>query len=114
MELLALLAALTFTVATLGISVAAKFVLAAFEISNVFPKAISFKTGGYIAAGIALMLYSLAPWKSNAAQFVDAIGATMGPLLGSIILIDCYLIARGNVNVPALCAEHGEYRYEDG
>ena len=111
---MALLVALTFTVATLGINVVANFVLAAFELSTIFLKAISFKKGGYIAAGNTLMLYPLAPWKSNAAQFVDAIGATMGPLLGSITLIDCYLIARGNVNVPALCAEHGEYRYEDG
>ena len=110
---LALLAALTFTVATLGINVVANFVSAAFDISNVFPKAISFKKGGYIAAGIALVLYPFAPWEGNAAQFVNAIGATMGPLLG-IILIDYYLIARGSVNVPALYDEHGEYRYEGG
>src|SRR5579872_6310725 len=31
----------------------------------------------------------------------------MGPLLG-IILVDYYLIARGNINVEALYHEHGE------
>nr|WKF61882.1 putative allantoin permease [Paraburkholderia busanensis] len=110
---LALIAALTFAVATLGINVVANFVSAAFDISNVFPKRISFKKGGYIAATIALVLYPFAPWEGNAAHFVNAIGATMGPLLG-IILVDYYLVAKGQINVAALYDEHGEYRYEGG
>ena len=110
---LALLAAMTFAVATLGINVVANFVSSAFDISNVFPKHISFKRGGYIAALIALVLYPFAPWEGNAAHFVNAIGATMGPLLG-IIVVDYYLIARGQVNVEALYQEHGEYRYQGG
>ncbi|MFC5521364.1 NCS1 family nucleobase:cation symporter-1 [Polaromonas jejuensis] len=110
---LALLAALTFAVATLGINVVANFVSPAFDFANVFPHKISFKTGGYIAAGIALVLYPFAPWEGNAASFVGAIGATMGPLLG-IILVDYYLIAKGQVNVEALYHEDGEYRYQGG
>ncbi len=110
---LALIAALTFAVATLGINVVANFVSAAFDISNVFPHRISFKRGGYIAAAIALVLYPFAPWEGGAAHFVNAIGATMGPLLG-IILVDYYLVAKGNINVPALYDERGEYRYEGG
>lgn len=110
---LALLAAMTFAVATLGINVVANFVSSAFDISNVFPRQISFKRGGYIAAIIALVLYPFAPWDGSAAHFVNAIGATMGPLLG-IIVIDYYLIARGRVNVEALYQEEGEYRYQGG
>lgn len=110
---LALLAALTFTVATLGINVVANFVSPAFDFANVFPRTISFKKGGYIAAAIALVLYPFAPWEGNAAGFVNAIGATMGPLLG-IILVDYYLIARGEVDVQALYQEHGAYRYQGG
>ncbi len=110
---LATLAALTFAVATLGINVVANFVSPAFDFSNVFPRKISFKRGGYIAALIALVLYPFAPWDGNAANFVNAIGATMGPLLG-IILVDYYLIAKGRVNVEALYHENGEYRYEGG
>lgn len=110
---LAVLAAMTFAVATLGINVVANFVSSAFDISNVFPRQISFKRGGYIAAAIALVLYPFAPWEGNAAHFVNAIGATMGPLLG-IIVIDYYLIARGRVNVEALYQEDGEYRYQGG
>jgi NCS1 family nucleobase:cation symporter-1 len=59
--MLALIAALTFAVATLGIDVVANFVSAEFDVSNVFPRHISFRKGGYIAAVIALILYPLAP-----------------------------------------------------
>ena len=110
---LALLAAVTFAVATLGINVVANFVSPAFDFANAFPSKIDFKRGGYIAAGIALVLYPFAPWEGNAASFVGAIGATMGPLLG-IILVDYYLIAKGEVDVEALYKEHGAYRYQGG
>lgn len=110
---LALLAAVTFAVATLGINVVANFVSPAFDFSNVFPRAIDFKKGGYIAALIALVLYPFAPWEGNAASFVGAIGATMGPLFG-VILVDYYLIARGSIDVEALYREHGPYRYQGG
>ncbi len=110
---LALIAALTFAVATLGINVVANFVSAAFDIANVFPRQIDFKKGGYIAAAIALVLYPFAPWEGNAASFVNGIGSTMGPLLG-IILVDYYLVAKGQIDVQALYQEHGEYRYEGG
>ena len=110
---LALLAALTFAVATLGINVVANFVSPAFDFSNVFPRHIDFKKGGYIAALIALVLYPFAPWEGSAASFVGAIGATMGPIFG-VMMVDYYLIAKGAVNVPALYQENGEYRYSGG
>jgi len=110
---LALLAALTFAVATLGINVVANFVSPAFDFSNVFPRYIDFKKGGYIAALIALVLYPFAPWEGNAASFVGLIGATMGPIFG-VMMVDYYLIAKGSVNVPALYQENGEYRYAGG
>jgi len=110
---LALLAAVTFAVATLGINVVANFVSPAFDFANVFPRRITFKRGGYIAALIALALYPFAPWESNAAAFVNAIGATMGPLLG-VILVDYYLIHKGEIDVAALYREDGEFRFRNG
>jgi NCS1 family nucleobase:cation symporter-1 len=110
---LALLAALTFAVATLGINVVANFVSPAFDFSNVFPRVIDFKKGGYIAAVIALILYPFAPWEGNAAAFVGGIGATMGPLFG-IIMVDYYLVAKGDIDVNALYDEHGKYLYQGG
>jgi NCS1 family nucleobase:cation symporter-1 len=110
---LAALAAVTFAVATLGINVVANFVSPAFDFSNVFPKAIDFRRGGYIAALIALALYPFAPWEGSAATFVGGIGATMGPLFG-VIMVDYYLIAKGEVNVADLYRENGQYRYQGG
>jgi NCS1 family nucleobase:cation symporter-1 len=110
---LALVAALTFAVATLGINVVANFVSPAFDFANVFPSLIDFKKGGYIAALIALVLYPFAPWEGGAAHFVGVIGATMGPIFG-VILVDYYLIARTEVDVEELYREHGRYRYTNG
>ncbi|HJT11842.1 MAG TPA: NCS1 family nucleobase:cation symporter-1 [Dongiaceae bacterium] len=110
---LALLAALTFAVATLGINVVANFVSPAFDFANVFPKRISFKRGGYIAALIALVLYPFAPWEGGAAHFVGVIGATMGPIFG-VIMVDYYLIRKGLIDVNALYQENGQYRFQSG
>jgi len=110
---LALLAALTFAIATLGINVVANFVSPAFDFANVFPKQIDFKKGGYIAAAIALVLYPWAPWQTGAAQFVNFIGATMGPVFG-IMMVDYYLIRKGVVDVAALYREDGEFRFQNG
>ena len=110
---LALLAALTFAVATLGINVVANFVSPAFDFANVFPKHISFKRGGYIAALIALVLYPWAPWQTGAAHFVNFIGATMGPVFG-IMMVDYYLIRKGKLDVAALYREDGEFRFQNG
>jgi NCS1 family nucleobase:cation symporter-1 len=110
---LALLAALTFAVATLGINVVANFVSPAFDFANVFPRHISFKRGGYIAALIALLLYPFAPWETGAAHFVNFIGSTMGPIFG-IMMVDYYLIRRSQLDVGALYRENGEFRYQNG
>jgi NCS1 family nucleobase:cation symporter-1 len=110
---LALLAALTFAVATLGINVVANFVSPAFDFSNAFPKQISFKRGGYIAALIALALYPFAPWETGAAHFVNFIGSTMGPLFG-VMMVDYYLIRKGALDVDALYRQDGEFRFQGG
>ncbi len=110
---LALLAALTFAIATLGINVVANFVSPAFDFANVFPKHISFKRGGYIAALIALALYPFAPWEGSAAAFVGMVGNTMGPIFG-VMMVDYFLIRRGWLNVDELYRENGEYRFQGG
>ena len=92
---LALLAALTFAVATLGINVVANFVSPAFDFSNVFPRADRLQEGR-LHRGAASRWCSIRSRRGKATprSFVNAIGATMGPLLG-VILVDYYLIAKG-------------------
>ncbi|WP_312524910.1 NCS1 family nucleobase:cation symporter-1 [Paracoccus sp. (in: a-proteobacteria)] len=110
---LALLAALTFAVATLGINVVANFVSPAFDFANVFPKHINFKRGGYIAALIALVLFPWSPWETSATHFVNFIGSTMGPIFG-IMMVDYYLIRKSKIDVAALYDENGEFRFQAG
>lgn len=109
---LVLLAALTFAVATLGINVVANFVSPAFDFANVAPKHIDFKKGGLITAVIALILYPWHPW-DNAPTFVVAIGSTLGPLFG-VMMVDYYLIRKSKLDVAALYDEHGEFRFQNG
>jgi nucleobase:cation symporter-1, NCS1 family len=110
---LALLAAMTFAIATLGINVVANFVSPAFDFANVFPQQINFKKGGYIAALIALILYPFAPWNGSAAGFVGLIGSTMGPIFG-IMMVDYYLIRKKIIDVNALYQENGEFKFAGG
>ncbi|MEI6476351.1 MAG: cytosine permease, partial [Actinomycetes bacterium] len=109
---LVVLAAATFAVATLGINVVANFVSPAFDFSNVAPSKIDFKKGGYIAAGIALVLYPLHPW-DNAPSFVNAIGSTMGPLFG-VIMVDYYLLRKQTIDIAGLYKEDGPYKFTNG
>lgn len=106
------LAAITFAVATLGINVVANFVSPAFDFANVAPKYIDFKRGGLIAALIALALYPFHPW-DDAPQFVNAIGSTMGPLFG-VLIVDYYLVRKAQLNVDGLYREDGEFRFQGG
>jgi cytosine/uracil/thiamine/allantoin permease len=77
---------------------------------------ISYKTGGYITAGIALVMM---PWKiletTQGYIFTWLIGysALLGPIAG-ILIIDYYFIRRTQINVPALYEEHGQYSYRKG
>ena len=48
-----------FVLATIGVNIVANFVSAAYDMSNVNPKRISFKTGGIIASFAALLS---TPW----------------------------------------------------
>ncbi len=86
------LAAITFTVATIGINVVANFVSPAFDIANLWPSKVSFRTGGFITAGLALVVM---PWKIYSTpviinDFLGTLGASLGPLFG-IMMLDFYL-----------------------
>lgn len=87
-----LLGALTFVTATIGINIVANFVAPAFDFSNVSPRNISFRMGGFIAAIGAVFI---TPWNLfNSPQVIhytlDILAAFIGPLFG-ILLTDFYL-----------------------
>ncbi|MCF7483139.1 NCS1 family nucleobase:cation symporter-1 [Vibrio sp. J1-1] len=115
--LITVLGALTFIFATVGINIVANFVAPAFDFSNVSPQKISFKMGGFIAAFGSILL---TPWNlfNNPEVIhytVDVLAAMIGPLYG-IIIVDYFIIKKGQIDIPSLYTEspQGEYWYKNG
>jgi NCS1 family nucleobase:cation symporter-1 len=115
--LITVLGALTFIFATVGINIVANFVAPAFDFSNVSPQKISFKMGGFIAAFGSILL---TPWNlfNNPEVIhytVDVLAAMIGPLYG-IIIVDYFIVKKGEIDIPSLYTEspQGQYWYKNG
>ncbi|MDU6412817.1 MAG: cytosine permease, partial [Yersiniaceae bacterium] len=108
---------LTMITATIGINIVANFVSPAFDFSNCAPQKISFRTGGMIAAVGSVLL---TPWNLFQSPelihyTLDVLGAFIGPLFG-ILIVDFYLIKRGQVHTDDLfnATSSGRYWYRSG
>lgn len=115
--MIVVLLAFTFVTATVGVNIVANFVSAAFDVSNVAPDRISWRTGGLIAACVSVLL---TPWNLyNSPEVIhytiDMLAAFIGPVYG-ILIIDYYLIRRQEIDVPDLfsCCPEGRYWYRRG
>lgn len=103
---------LVLTVATLSTNIAANIVSPANDISNLWPRRISFRTGGLIAGflGIAIM-----PWKLIADPsgyiFTWLIGysALLGSI-GGVMIADYFVVRKGRLDVADLYQLKGRYR----
>jgi NCS1 family nucleobase:cation symporter-1 len=111
-----LVALIILLIDTISVNLAANLVGPAYDFSALAPKHISYRTGGYITAGIAL---AMMPWKlletTQGYIFTWLIGysALLGPIAG-VLIVDYYLIRKTELNVAALYAENGEYTYTNG
>jgi NCS1 family nucleobase:cation symporter-1 len=102
-ELIVLVGSAVFVVATIGVNIVANFVSAAFDLSNLNPKRISFKTGGIIASLAALLS---TPWNlynspEVIAYFLGGLGALLGPFFG-IMAVDYFVYRKSRFSVPDL------------
>ena len=107
----------TFIVATMGINIVANFVSPAYDIANLNPRRISFRTGGLITSILSVLV---CPWlfvsSSQAITiFVSIFGAVLGPMFG-IIVVDYYLVKRGEVAIDDLysMAPSGSLHFQNG
>lgn len=102
--------------ATLTTNLAANVVAPANGFSNLSPRRISFKMGGYITAAIGVLIL---PWKllesTGSYIFTWLIGysALLGPIAG-IMLADYFLIRRTELNRDDLFRHQGAYGYRAG
>ncbi len=89
---------LTFIVATMGINIVANFVSPAYDIANLYPEKISFRTGGLITSILSVLV---CPWifvssPQAITVFVGIFGAVLGPMYG-IMVADYYLVKKQSV-----------------
>lgn len=74
------IAAVLFAIATVGINIVLNFVSPSYDISNVAPKYISFRTGGIITAVLSIVVLPWKVWGSETAivYFLGGVGSLMG------------------------------------
>ncbi len=102
--------------ATLTTNLAANVVAPANGFSNIAPRHISFKMGGFITAGLGI---AIMPWKllesAGSYLFVWLVGysSLLGPIAG-ILIADYFFIRGTRLNVAAFYQRGGDYEYRKG
>ena len=116
--LLTLIAAFAFFAATVGINMVANFIPPAYDLANLMPDKINFRTGGLITAICGFVIGGL--WVAVITQmgmfpFVNTLGAILAPVFG-IMIVDYYVIKKEKINVDALfdASPNGKYHYNGG
>jgi NCS1 family nucleobase:cation symporter-1 len=111
-----MLGLLIISIDTISVNIAANLVGPAYDFSSLAPRRISYRTGGYITAGLAAVIM---PWKllesTNGYIFVwlTGYGALLGPIAG-IMIADYWIVRRTHLSVEALYDADGEFRYRNG
>jgi NCS1 family nucleobase:cation symporter-1 len=116
--LLTVVAAFAFFSATVGINMVANFIPPAYDLSNLMPSKINFRTGGLITAACGFVIGGM--WVAVITQmgmfpFVNTLGAILAPVFG-IMIVDYYVIKKEKLNVDALFSDKpkGKYYYQNG
>jgi NCS1 family nucleobase:cation symporter-1 len=107
---------LIITIDTISVNIAANLVGPAYDFSAIWPRRISYKTGGYITVAVGALIM---PWKLLASTqgyifvWLTGYGALLGPIAG-IMIADYWVIRRTRISVDALYQKHGAYGYVMG
>jgi len=103
-------------IATLNLNIGANVVSPSNDFSNVYPRLISFRTGGLITGFLGL---ALCPWKLLASPdsyifgWLIGYSGLLGPVAG-IMIFDYVLIRRTVLDVNSLYHREGAYHYTKG
>jgi NCS1 family nucleobase:cation symporter-1 len=115
-KLLISLAMIAVALSTLATNIAANIVSPANDFANLSPARINFRKGGLITGVIGILIF---PWKLVADPggyiFTWLVGysSLLGPV-GGILIADYYFIRRQQLDLAALYATEGVYRYTGG
>lgn len=96
-------------IATLSTNIAANVIAPSNAFSNLWPKKISFKTGGTITGIIGIIIM---PWwlLNEISGFLIFVSGLLGPVLG-ILIADYYLVRKKKIALAELYKEEGIYSY---
>lgn len=114
--LVAFLALIAILVATLNVNIGANVVSPSNDFSNLYPRLISFRTGGLITGFLGL---AMCPWKLLATPDAYIFGwlvgysGLLGPVAG-IMICDYFLIRGTELDVNSLYHREGVYYYSKG
>jgi len=115
---LTIIAAFAFFAATIGINMVANFVPPAYDLANLIPSKINFRTGGLITSIVGFIIGAF--WVSVISNigmfpFVNTLGAILAPVYG-IMIVDYYVIKNQRLDVNQLFStkKGGKYYYNDG
>ncbi|MBC7535295.1 MAG: cytosine permease, partial [Ferruginibacter sp.] len=103
-------------ISTLATNIAANIVSPANDFSNLSPKKISFRTGGYITGVIGILIF---PWKLMADPhgyiftWLIAYSSLLGPV-GGIMIVDYFFIRKKQLLLNDLYDTNGSYTYTKG
>jgi NCS1 family nucleobase:cation symporter-1 len=115
-KLIVSLAMIAVAVSTLATNIAANIVSPANDFSNLAPRRISFRTGGFLTGIIGILIF---PWKlvadPNGYIFTWLVGysSLLGPV-GGIMIADYYFIRKQKLKVDELYTERGIYSFRKG
>ncbi len=107
---------LAILLATLNVNIGANVVSPANDFSNLWPRRISFRTGGVITCfmGVALMPWKLlANYKTFILGWLGGYAAFLGPVAG-IMICDYFLVRKRVLRVEDLYLRGGAYEYSRG
>ena len=115
---LTVIAAFAFFAATIGINMVANFIPPAYDLANLMPSKINFRTGGLITSIVGFIIGAL--WVSFISKvgmfpFVNTLGAILAPVYG-IMIVDYYVIKNQRIDINQLFSSKkgGKYYYNDG
>jgi len=115
---LTIIAAFAFFAATIGINMVANFIPPAYDLANLMPSKINFRTGGLITSIVGFVIGAF--WVSVISNigmfpFVNTLGAILAPVYG-IMIVDYYVIKNQRLDVNQLFStkKGGKYYYNDG